>query len=314
MQRPSRAISAALLELLRCPMTGQRLHVEDHSLVSEDGSYRYAMSAAGIPMFGEVWLSPDGEMQRAHYDTVSTDYIDNLGYTHTREYMAYLDAAVLSVLDQHPPGTVAEICCGSGEGLHLLGARASRAVGADVSLHMLDAAARRTADPTRLFIQSDATRLALADRQFDTVMMLGGIHHVNDRARLYAEVHRILKPNGRFIFREPLDDFALWRGLRRLIYRVSPNLQEETEHPLRSAETWQQLERAGFKLDVWRPMGFLGYCFLMNSDVMRINRVWQFIPGAVALTRLATRVDEWCLKTPGLRGGGILVIGCATRP
>jgi ubiquinone/menaquinone biosynthesis C-methylase UbiE len=301
------------LDLLRCPLTGQRLCVDGAALVSEDGTHRYTLSPSGVPLFGEAWLSADGAVQRTHYDAISTDYIDNLAYPHTREYMAYLDRALLGLFGDRPLGTVAEICCGTGEGLQLLGRRAGRAVGVDVSVLMLSTAAQRAQDASRLFIQSDATRLALADSQFDTVVVLGGIHHVNDRARLYAEVHRILKPNGWFVWREPLDDFALWRGLRRIIYRASPTLQEDTEHPLRTAETQLQLERAGFRVDVWRPMGFLGYCFLMNSDVMRINRMWRFIPGAAALTRAAARIDEWCLKIPGLTGGGILVIGRASR-
>jgi SAM-dependent methyltransferase len=310
---PVPAIRQDLLDLLRCPLTGQAVRREGDALVSEDRSQSYPISPAGIPLFGDAWLSADGAVQRAHYDTISTVYIDNLGYEHTREYMAFLDRALMSLVERKPLGSVAEICCGSGEGLELLGDRAALAVGVDVSVLMLNAARHRMRADSRLFVQGDATRLPLGDRQFDTVLMLGGIHHVNDRAALFAEVHRILKPNGRFIWREPVDDFALWRGIRRIIYRNSPTLQEDTEHPLRFVDTQRQLERAGFTLDVWRPMGFLGYCFLMNSDVMRINRVWRFVPGASALTRAATRFDEWCLKIPGLTRGGALVVGLASR-
>jgi SAM-dependent methyltransferase len=310
---PCPPIRRELLDLLQCPLTGQTLRLHGDALVSEDGSYCYSISSSGIPLFGDVWLSAEGVVQRTHYDAISTAYIDNLGYEHTREYMAYLDRALMTLVEKAPLGSVAEICCGSGEGLHLLGNRAGLGVGVDVSVLMLNAARCRIPDAYRLFVQGDATRLPLGDQRFDAVLMLGGIHHVNDRERLFAEVHRILKPNGRFIWREPVDDFALWRGIRRIIYRSSPTLQEDTEHPLRFAATRRQLEHAGFTLDVWRPMGFLGYCFLMNSDVMRINRIWRLVPGAGALTRAATRFDEWCLKIPGLTGGGVLAIGVAVR-
>ena len=49
------------------------------------------------------------------------------------------------------------------------------------------------------FIQGDATTLPLADSVFDSVFMLGGIHHVADRRALFAEIARILKPGGAFI-------------------------------------------------------------------------------------------------------------------
>src|SRR6478672_8778496 len=148
-------IRKELLDLLQCPLTGQPLRLHDDALVSEDGSHRYAISLTGIPLFGDAWLSNDGAVQRTHYDAISTDYIDNLGYEHTREYMAYLDRAVMSLVGSEPLGSVAEICCGTGEGLHLLGKAARLAVGVDVSMLMLNAARRRIPDESTLFLQGD---------------------------------------------------------------------------------------------------------------------------------------------------------------
>jgi SAM-dependent methyltransferase len=227
--------------------------------------------------------------------------------------MAYLDRAVLDLTAGQQMGTVAEICCGAGEAFHLLSNTAQLGVGVDVSPSMLEAARREIPEDTRLFAQGDATRLPLRDSQFDMVVMLGGIHHVNDRGRLFSEVRRILKPGGTFIWREPLDDFFLWRALRAAIYRGSPTLQADTERPLRFADTSAQLAGARLSLEVWRTIGFFGYCFLMNSDVLAINRVWQYVPGAAALTRAATKIDEWTLKLPGLSGAGLAVVGRARR-
>jgi hypothetical protein len=54
---------------------------------------------------------------------------------------------------------------------------------------------------------------------------------------LFREVARILKPGGRFYFREPVSDFWPWHMLRRVIYRISPSLDHLTERPLRYDET-----------------------------------------------------------------------------
>jgi ubiquinone/menaquinone biosynthesis C-methylase UbiE len=306
-------VRAELLNLLQCPMSGEPLLLEGHTLVSSSRTHSYRLSPSGVPQFGEAWLSPEGAVQREHYDTIAGVYLTNLTYPHTREYMAYLDRAVLDLTAGQSMGTVAEICCGAGEAFHLLSNSARLGVGVDVSPSMLEAARRGVPDDTRLFAQGDATKLPLKDGQFDMVMMLGGIHHVNDRARLFDEIRRILKPRGVFVWREPLDDFVLWRALRAAIYRSSSTLQVDTERPLRFAETSAQLAAAGLTLEVWRTIGFLGYCFLMNSDVLAVNRVWQYVPGAAALTRAAAKIDEWTLKIPGMSGAGLAVVGRARR-
>jgi hypothetical protein len=52
----------------------------------------------------------------------------------------------------------------------------------------------------------------------------------------------------------------------------------------------------------------------MNGDVLAFNRLFRFVPGIRAVTRAATRLDEWSLKLPGLKGAGLQVIGVAEKP
>ena len=299
--------------MLQCPLSGQPLRLHDRTLVSADGAHSYRLSPSGVPQFGEGWLSPEGAVQRAHYERIAGAYLNNLAYPHTREYIAYMDRAVLSLTAGETMDAVAEICCGAGEAFRLLNGSVTLGIGVDVSPAMLEAARRDIPGEERLFVNGDAMRLPLKDAQFDMVVMLGGIHHVNDRDRLLAEVCRILKPRGVFVWREPLDDFFLWRMLRAVVYKLSPTLESHTERPLRRRDTQSALERAGFTLEVWRTMGFLGYCFLMNSDVLAFNRVWKYIPGAAALTSAAAKFDEWTLQLPAFSGSGLAVVGRARR-
>jgi SAM-dependent methyltransferase len=308
------SIAPDVVALLQCPITGLDVHLEQDMLVSRDGARRYRITASGIPLFGEAWLSRDGAVQRDHYDVLAPTYLTNLSYPHTREYMAYLDRALLDSLPSDSLGTVAEICCGAGEGLHLLGARARLGVGVDVSTQMLESACREAGrDPTRAFVQGDATRLPLRSAAFDTVVMFGGIHHVNDRQALFAEVARVLRPGGLFLWREPADDYLLWRAIRAVVYRTTSALQADTEHPIRLRDTEAGVTAAGMTLATWRTFGFVAYCFLMNSDVLPINRLWQYVPGIRPLTRAAARVDDWTLRLPGLRRAGLIAIGSAIK-
>jgi len=302
-----------VLAVLRCPVSGEALRMEGGELVSESGAHRYALTASGIPLFAEQFCSPDGRAQQSHYDKVAHAYLASLAYPHTQEYTDYLDRAFLARVPGDM-GSVAEICCGRGEAFRLLGDRVRAGMGVDVSVSMLEAA-RPDFDRARYaFIQGDATMLPIADEAFDNVVMFGGIHHVNDREKLFREVCRILKPGGRFYWREPVSDFFLWRWLRAVIYRLSPALDHETERPLVYGETVPVLERAGMKLGDWGSYGFLGFCLFMNSDVLVFNRAFRYIPGIRAITRLAARFDDLVVRLPGLRRAGLQAIGFAQKP
>jgi SAM-dependent methyltransferase len=225
--------------------------------------------------------------------------------------MGYLDHELRTVVDDRALGTVAEICCGRGEAFQLLGSKIGRGVGVDVSIAMLKMAQTEHAGRPITFLQGDATMLPLASAAFDSVFMLGGIHHVNDRRRLFAEIARILKPGGRLYFREPVSDFALWRWLRAAIYRISPTLDHDTERPLRYNETVPFLAEAGLSCEYWATHGFVGFCLFMNSDVLLFNRLFRFIPGIRAVTRWSVLLDKWTGRIPGMRRAGLQVVGVA---
>jgi ubiquinone/menaquinone biosynthesis C-methylase UbiE len=302
-----------ILPLLRCPETGARLLLQDNRLATPSGDRAYALSDAGIPLFAERFCSDDARIQQAHYEKIAAAYVENLAYPHTQEYMAFLDRALFSAIGDRRLGTVAELCCGRAEAFHLLQGRMERGIGVDISVSMLEAAMRDNRADHLSFIQGDATMLPLADASFDTVFMLGGIHHVSDRQALFAEVARILKPGGWFYFREPVSDFALWRGIRAVVYRLSPMLNHETERPLLYQETAPVLAASGLSLRHWTTHGFFGFCLFMNSDVLVFNRLFRFIPGIRAMARAAAKIDVGCLSLPFLRHAGLQVVGAACK-
>lgn len=307
-------VSEAFLSLLRCPVSNQPVREEAGSLVAVSLPARYRITPSGIPLFAEASCSGDARRQQAHYDRIAEKYLANLAYPHTQEYLNYLDRAFLEELGDGELGTCAEICCGGGEAFQLLGTRVGRGIGVDVSVSMLEAARTKFAADHYFFAQGDATSLPLGDGVLDTVFIFGGIHHVNDRATLFREIFRVLKPGGKFYWREPVSDFFLWRWLRAIIYRVSPTLDSETERPLIFRETDEPLKNAGLQLKSWKTFGFFGYCLLMNSDVLVFNRALRFLPGIRGFTRLATRMDDWTVRLPGMGRNGLIVVGMAEKP
>jgi ubiquinone/menaquinone biosynthesis C-methylase UbiE len=300
------------LELLRCPVMRLPLRRVAQGLQAEGGPI-YVVSPDGIPIFASGSIEDDAARQRSHYDKIAAAYEANLSYPHTKAYLAYLNDALSDAVGETPLGTMAEICCGLGEAAKLFAGRYARAVGIDISPAMLQRAVRQNGLSSVTFAQGDATRLPLADNAFDTVVMLGGIHHINDRVALFDEVARVLKPGGRFIFREPVSDFALWRWVRAIIYRASPMLDHQTERPLMWSETSPLLQNAGLQINHWSTHGFIGFCVFMNSDVLFFNRLFRFIPGIAGITSAVAQFDEWILKRPRLSRAGLQVVGIAAR-
>jgi SAM-dependent methyltransferase len=305
---------ARFVDLLRCPATGLPLQLRHGELSAGGGAPRYPITDSGIPLFAEIPDAPDARAQQAHYDRIAGAYVANLGYPHTQEYSAYLDGALDDAITVSALGDIAEICCGRGEAFDLIRGRFSRGVGVDISRSMLDAACQAHRGAAIAFVQGDATKLPLRDAAYDSVFMLGGIHHVNDRTALFREVARMLKPGGRFYFREPVSDLWLWLLLRAIIYRLSPTLDHKTERPLRYAETAPFLTAAGLRLLSWRTYGFLGFCVLMNSDVLVFNRLFRFIPGIRSVVRGFTKLDDWVTSRRGWTGAGLQVVGVAEKP
>src|SRR5215471_6997679 len=248
-----------LLDVLQCPRSGGALVRDGQELVAATTGHRYRIGLDGIPLFAEEFCSNDGRIQQAHYDKISAAYAANLEYPHTKAYSAYLDDLLLKAAPTNL-GFVAELCCGSGEAFKLFSGRIDRGVGIDVSVSMLRTAAKFHSASRFAFVQGDATMLPLRAECCDNVIMLGGIHHVPDRPALFAEVARILRPGGRFYFREPVSDFLLWRALRGVVYRLSPTLDHVTERPLLYRETEPVLRGSGLALTTWRTAGFFGFC------------------------------------------------------
>jgi SAM-dependent methyltransferase len=299
---------------LRCPVSHSELRLANGELVAASGGRRYRIDENRIPMFAEDLNLGAARAQQQHYDRIAAAYVENLKYPHTEVYTEYLDRKLLAQIGNEPLRLVAEICCGRGEASAILGQRADKIVGLDVSSEMLRRAKPDQDLPPFIPIQGDATRMPLKAGAFDTVVMLGGIHHVNDRKRLFSEIYRILRPGGRLIYREPVSDFFLWKILRAVIYRLSPGLDHATERPLRWRECIPLLRATGFGECSWQTCGFLGFCFFMNSDILVFNRLFRFVPLIRQITRAAAGFDDWVVSMKPFSRVGLQVIGTARKP
>jgi ubiquinone/menaquinone biosynthesis C-methylase UbiE len=117
--------------------------------------------------------------------------------------------------------------CGQGDGLVEIGRRfrpeALDAFDLDEA-QLARARARVDGEAVRLWV-GDAERIDAADERYDAVFELAMLHHVRDWRRALAEVRRVLRPGGLFLFEELSREFFTDVPL------VSAALRRFTLHP-----------------------------------------------------------------------------------
>jgi SAM-dependent methyltransferase len=94
------------------------------------------------------------------------------------------------------------------------------------------------------FQEGDLTRLPCEDARYDLVWTQHVAMNIADRARLYRELRRVLKPGGRLAFYDPLAT----DGHPDLIYPVPWAESAETTTLLTADETRAVLREAGFSV------------------------------------------------------------------
>jgi demethylmenaquinone methyltransferase/2-methoxy-6-polyprenyl-1,4-benzoquinol methylase len=110
-----------------------------------------------------------------------------------------------------PDDRVLDLACGTGDVLFEAAQRSQHVVGVDVTLRMLQQAQRRAvkARPTdavgrplagrRDFIAGDMLALPFGRSSFEVITTGYGLRNVPDLALAISEIHRVLKPGGRFV-------------------------------------------------------------------------------------------------------------------
>jgi ubiquinone/menaquinone biosynthesis C-methylase UbiE len=146
--------------------------------------------------------------------------------------------------------SVLEIGCGRGIGTELILERlgAAKVIATDYDEDMLRRAQKRLGqyDAERLELQTaDATALNFEDQTFDAVFNFAAIHHIPDWQKAITEIHRVLRPGGRFYFQEVTARWILRFPFKQLF-----------EHPMENRFSGQEfvdeLEKKGISIaDNW---------------------------------------------------------------
>ena len=126
---------------------------------------------------------------------------------------------------------ILEYGCGKGSYAFQLAKNGANVIGIDISEVAIKIAKEKAKDEGVVqktnFLIMDAEKLTFPDNYFDTICGTGILHHL-DLKRSLNEVVRVLKPEGKAFFIEPLGHNPAINFYRRL----TPHLRTDDEHPL----------------------------------------------------------------------------------
>ncbi len=114
---------------------------------------------------------------------------------------------VLELLSLSKDDRILEVGTGTGRFAAAVAQGGAAVTGLDVSAGMLEEAARRCAaiecDSRPQFVQGDVCQLPFPDGAFDSVFCINVIQLISPLGLALAEIGRVLKPDGRFVFNFP---------------------------------------------------------------------------------------------------------------
>lgn len=179
-------------------------------------------------------------------------------------------------------GHALEIGCGRGVGVEIILEMfgADCVDGFDLDSRMIAQAAERLSpfgSRVNLWV-GDATAIEAADAHYDAVFDFGILHHVPDWRRAVVEIHRVLKPGGRFYGEEVLSRFIMHPAIQRLF-------EHPQEDRFNSTEFFRSLEAVGLHVAGLRELLGCFVWFVARKETPAFGNSRTTIAGNEAATR-----------------------------
>ena len=237
------------------------------------------------------------ERHREFYDAVATSVADvtlmNYGYAPDGPAVEHAPGSEYFCLELYrhvarpvvAGSAVLEVSCGRGGGAHFVSRtfEPARLVGVDLSAENLRLARSRFGGAPGLeFREGNAESLDFPDESFDAVMNVEASHLYPDAPRFFAEVFRVLRRGGRFLYADLFwPDSAPEEALERAGFVIEER-RDVTPNVLRSLELDSE-RRDGLAEDG------------MSEVALREFRDWAGVKGYRAYNRFAS--GEWTYRS-----------------
>ncbi len=217
-----------LINILRCPETGQRFSPHKQGLIRSDGKIFADRDAILSLVYPTTLVGPDAKMNRL-YERIAPFYDLSeraLGWILTGINMQRGREKIVSLLNLSPGQRLLEVSPGPGVFQPML-RRAlgndAEMVALDLSHNMLRQCRKRHADLNIELVQGNGQYLPFADESFDALFHFGGINLFNDADKALKEFIRVVRKGGTVAWGDELmsDNFRHPLG-RRILPRMNP--------------------------------------------------------------------------------------------
>ncbi|MDA2935690.1 class I SAM-dependent methyltransferase [Patescibacteria group bacterium AH-259-L05] len=132
------------------------------------------------------------------------------------------------IIQNCPNKRALDYCCGNGAMTIFLAKKGAQATGIDISDISIQncnkLAIKQGVEKNTSFLVMDAEKLNFEDNYFDIIVCCGVLHHL-DVKKVYPELARVLKPQGKVICNEPL----VYNPIFQLYRKMTPHLRTEWE-------------------------------------------------------------------------------------
>lgn len=227
----------------------------------------------GTPAHSPIWQT-DGadkrEAVRRMFGDIAPHY-DLVNFLMSLSMHGRWRRAAVATLDLHEGDAALDVCCGTGDFMSELRRAVGtqgRVFGVDFCRPMLEVARSKGVGPVGL---GDACELPIRSETVDAVTVGWGIRNVADIDKAHSEIHRVLKPGGRFASIDMARPRNRWmRGICETVcWKIVPwlgsvigrceaytYLSESTRRFWTREELKSSMERAGLS-----EVGFRDLCF-----------------------------------------------------
>ncbi len=232
------------------------------------------MTGGPVPVEGD---DVNADLWEAHADWWQREFTDGVDPEYTEQ--------ILPIVVEWTSGFDRVLEVGTGEGQvarAIVAENGAQVVGVDPTVNQIVEAVRKGAGPT--YARSGAESLPFPDGSFDAVVCCLVFEHIDDVDVALAEVSRVLRPGGRFVFclNHPLlqtpgsgwiDDQIL--DPPEQYWRIGPYLTEQA--------VVEEVEKDVYIRFVHRPLG--RYINAMADVGMTIERMLEPAPPAGFIAR-----------------------------
>ncbi len=178
---------------------GTTPHAAAEEALGTHAAQRGELDSADSARANRAWWDADADGYQAEHG----EFLGASDFVWCPEALREADARLLGSAEQLRGARVLEVGCGAASCARWLAAQGAHPVGLDLSAGMLRHArelAGRTGVTVPL-VQAGAEQLPFADASFDLVCSaFGAVPFVADPGAVMAEVARVLRPGGRWVF------------------------------------------------------------------------------------------------------------------